>query len=655
MIAALATLMAGAYVVYHGTPDAPDKLGAGLSTERRAAIRWQPAAALLTEPPAIEEAAVLIADAALLEHFGELRDLPGHVVIVAADVASAIALGERADVVLARVDEPVARSRLFDAACRLADSRLEVARMKRQLDRTDDEFSELCRIVTALMHERDRTALLNVIVTFGKGLTESDGGGVLLVERDEPGPAQLRPVVFRLDSLPDVQIPTVSFPVGNKSMVGYAAYTREPVVVADAEALPPGSTFVANAEFRQQHGYPARSMLAVPMITQRDEVLGVVFFINRKTDPHVSIMPDENANRYIVPFTDRHVRLARSLASIAAVTIENARLYESIEHILESLVKASVTAIDARDPTTAGHSVRVAALTIGLAEAVQRAGRGRYHGVQFTQAQMRELRFAALLHDIGKVAVREDVLFKTKKLPPALWERVDSRFALIRRTLELEYYKRRADECRAGATEPQRVASLEAHLAEQLRELDRLREVVGAANEPSVTDQSQRVELTEIAKRTFEIAEGRTLPYLTPDELRYLQLARGTLDEGERAEIESHVDKTNTFLERIPWTDDLKNLTRYASGHHEKLDGTGYPKGLTQDEIPIETRMITLADMFDALTANDRPYKPAVSAERALEIIRADADAGLLDRDLVDILTESQVYKKVLEKDWRRL
>jgi hypothetical protein len=268
---------------------------------------------------------------------------------------------------------------------------------------------------------------------------------------------------------------------------------------------------------------------------------------------------------------------------------------------------------------------------------------------------MRELRFAALLHDIGKVAVREDVLTKAKKLPPVLWERVVGRFALIRRTMELEYYKQRAAECRTGAADPQHAARLESQFDEQLRELDRLQTIVRDANEPSVTGEAMKVDLDEIAKRKFQMVDGSRSPYLEPDELRYLQLARGTLDDRERAEVESHVKKTNIFLNGIPWTDDLKNLVTYASLHHEKLNGSGYPNRLRSEEIPIQTRLITLADMFDALTANDRPYKPAVTAEKALEIIRADADAGLLDRELVDVMAKSRVYEKVLTEDWRLL
>jgi hypothetical protein len=201
----------------------------------------------------------------------------------------------------------------------------------------------------------------------------------------------------------------------------------------------------------------------------------------------------------------------------------------------------------------------------------------------------------------------------------------------------------------------QTTARLEAELAEQLRELERMRVVVRAANEPTLLDELPRTALADIARRTFRRADGSRSPYLAPDELCFLQLPRGTLDDRERAEMESHVDHTHRFLAQIPWTDDLKNLVAYAYGHHEKLNGTGYPRRLKNQEIPIQTRLITLADIFDALTEGDRPYKTAVTAEKAIEIIRAEANAGLLDRDLVDIMAESQVYKRILEEDWHRL
>jgi HD-GYP domain-containing protein (c-di-GMP phosphodiesterase class II) len=647
--------MGDACVVYHGTGAAPSDFGVITDVEQRTVTLWRSVAQLLVRPAPDDHAAVLIADSALLAQVGELREVPAHVVILAADAGSAAVLGHRVDVSLVGVRDPVARARVLDAACRLAWSQFHAARLQHRIARTDDEFHELNRIGMALVSERDRSALLTLIVTNGKQLTESDGAGMVALKTDEDGTPRLFSVAYTIDTLPNLGLPQIGYPIDDTSIVGHAALIKKPVVVDDARALPYEASYVASEEFQQRYQYRVRSMLAVPMLSPRDELLGVLLFINRKSDPKATIKTLEDADRYVLPYTDQEVRLACSLASQAAVSMENARLYHQVEHMLEGVVKASVSAIDARDPTTAGHSLRVAALATGLAEAVDRTGRGPYRDLRFTRAQLRELRFAALLHDLGKVTVREDVLVKAKKLSPVLWERVTSRFDVIRRTIQLDYCARRVELCRPGGGDEADSARLEAELSERLRELDRMREIVRAANEPMVVDEPASAALADIAKRTFRSADGSATPFLSADELHFLQLPRGTLDRRERAEVERHVEGTYQFLAQIPWTDDLKNLATYAYGHHEKLNGTGYPRRLRGDDIPIQTRMITLADIFDALTEADRPYKPAVAPERALDIIREEAEAGLLDRDLVEIMMESQAYRRIIEQDWRQL
>jgi HD-GYP domain-containing protein (c-di-GMP phosphodiesterase class II) len=390
-------------------------------------------------------------------------------------------------------------------------------------------------------------------------------------------------------------------------------------------------------------------MLIVPMLDHLDRVVGVLQLLNRKSERSARITSKAAADRYVLPYSGREMRLARSLASQAAISIENAKLYAQIEHIFERFIEASVTAIEQRDPTTAGHSLRVATLTEELAKAAELDGRGSLLGFHLTGTELRELRYAALLHDFGKISVPEDVLIKAKKLPPVLWERVNGRFDLIRCTTEVEYLKKRAA---IEVQDRDATARLDDEYANEIAELERLRKIVREANEPHVVAQAAIEELSDIARRTFEARDGKTVPFLTTEELHYLQLARGTLDPRERAEVEAHVVETFRFLDQIPWTDELKNLAAYAYGHHEKLNGTGYPRQLRADEIPIQTRMITLADMFDALTAADRPYKPVVAPDRALEIIREEADAGLLDSDLVRVMVERQVYRKVLHDKW---
>ena len=315
MIAALGTVMSGVCLIYYGTQSARDELEAGLTAEQRATMRWRPARELLTRSAPANAPAVLVADGVLLERHGELLDLPGRVAIVAADATAGRVLGRRADVTLANVRDDVVRASLLEAACRLAASRSEADALHRALARDDDELGELSRVAGALMLERDRTALSTLIVRFGKRARPRATVAACCYSRatTRMRAGDSAPSSSSSTRLPALSIPTVSFPVGVKSMVGYAAYSREPVVVADAESLPPGSPFEANAEFERRYGYPARSMMALPMLTQRDEVLGVVFFINRKSDPHISIMAHEDADRYIVPFSDRQVR-ARAFA-----------------------------------------------------------------------------------------------------------------------------------------------------------------------------------------------------------------------------------------------------------------------------------------------------------------------------------------------------
>jgi hypothetical protein len=250
------------------------------------------------------------------------------------------------------------------------------------------------------------------------------------------------------------------------------------------------------------------------------------------------------------------------------------------------------------------------------------------------------LYFAALLHDFGKVGVHEHILIKAKKLPPVLEERVAARFDLIRCTIELEHM-------RNGGDPEERIARLE--------ELERMRRIVMRANEPAILEETPDAELVDIASRTFVRPDGAGSPYLTKEELHFLQLRHGTLDAVERATVESHVDATHRFLSQIPWTDDLKRASEFAYGHHEKLDGSGYPQHLTGDQIPLQTRLITVADMFDALTESDRPYKPAVSPDVAIRILETEAYSGHIDRDLVRLLAETRAYEKVVTEDWRRL
>jgi response regulator RpfG family c-di-GMP phosphodiesterase len=322
-------------------------------------------------------------------------------------------------------------------------------------------------------------------------------------------------------------------------------------------------------------------------------------------------------------------------------------LYEDIRQLFEGFVTASVTAIEQRDPTTSGHSQRVADLTVELAKVTERAGRGAYRGWRTSADELKQIEYAALLHDFGKVGVRENVLVKARKLYDTDRDLILARFDLILRDLEAEAERRKVrllletprDEARAG------LAVIDEELAARRAEIDGYVELVLRANEPTVLEQGGHDLLAEIAARSYRDRRGEAQPYLTPREVETLQILRGSLTTKERTEIESHVVHTFNFLRRIPWGRAFKHIPEWAGAHHEKLDGSGYPRRLKGEEIPVPARMMTISDIYDALTASDRPYKRAVPVEKALDIIASEVKGGKCDPELFRIFIEAQVWR----------
>ncbi|HEX2077697.1 MAG TPA: HD domain-containing phosphohydrolase [Longimicrobium sp.] len=611
--------------------------------------------ASLADIAAPDAPAVLVLDRTLAEGAEDLeaalRALPDAAIIVAADgETDALARGSER-VLLALPAEEAGATRALRGALRLSAARLAQARLERELAGARAELRELAGVGMALMTERDPDRLLRTILSKARQLTASDAGSLYLVEEDENGERRLCFALAQNDSI-DAPFQAFTLPLDTTSMAGYAAITGETLRVSDAYDLPADAPYRLNRSFDERFGYRTCSVLVVPMVDHPGNVVGVLQLINHKRDPAARIDGPEAAERWVVPYRPRELELVQALAGQAAVSIENSRLYRQVENLFESFVKAAVVAVDQRDPATSGHSVRVATLTCDLAAALERGGRGRYAGVRFSREQMRELRYASLLHDFGKVGVREEVLVKPKKLPPLLMERVQARFAFVRRTLEMEHYRARAEAAERGEA----LAGIARRDAEaRLAELERVRALVMAANEPTILPERAAAELDELARLTFAGPDGTPLPYLTEEELAYLHIPKGSLTDEERREIESHVEQTYRFLVQIPWTGDLRNVAAIAYGHHEKLNGGGYPRGVTEAEIPPQTRMMTVADIFDALTASDRPYKRAVSPDRAIDILHMEAREGLLDADLVETMVESGVYRRILDVDWRAL
>jgi len=540
------------------------------------------------------------------------------------------------------------------------------------------EIQELNQIGAALSAEHDTGKLLEMILTKCRGLTRADAGSLYLVEQETateppppPNPASIpahgakasevpapdvqlasgkKVLRFKLAQNDSVSIPfrEVTIPISEKSIAGYVALRGEIVNLADAYSLPPGVPYSINRKFDEDSGYRTCSILAVPMRDQKDEIVGVVQLINAK---HAVDMRIESTNAIastVVPFTTHQQDIVASLASQAAVAYENSQLYASIQRLFEGFVKASVTAIEARDPTTSGHSFRVANLTVALAEVVDRSEDPLFADINFTRSEMKEIRYASLLHDFGKVGVREEVLVKAKKLYPGQLDLIQQRFEYVKRTIENESLNARVQYLLEKSREEYlaKQPDLDGDLAKRLAELDHYYQTIASANEPTVLPEGSFDSLNEIMRTAFHAYNGDEHPLLREDEVRLLSIRKGSLDDAERQQIESHVVHTYNFLSKIPWTKEIRLIPTIARGHHEKLNGYGYPYKLAAVEIPIQTRMMTISDIFDALSASDRPYKKAVSQERALQILGFAVKDGEIDGSLFKLFVDAKVFDR---------
>jgi len=519
--------------------------------------------------------------------------------------------------------------------------------------RTHRELEELIRIGIALSETRDVDQLLDLILKKAREITLADAGSLYLVEKggvQSDGslrPPQLR---FKLIQNDSVQFPFSehTLPLTRESMAGYCALHSEVIELGDAYRIPKAKPYSFNASFDQQTGYRTRSLITLPMKNGEGEVLGVLQLINCKRKGQARLDGPGAVRRWVHPFPERAVRLGLSLASQAAVAYENSKLYRAIENLFDGFVNASVKAIEQRDPTTSGHSQRVCAMTVALAEAVDREPRGPYADLRFSREQMKELRYASLLHDFGKVGVREEVLVKAKKLYPMQFMRVLDRFDFIRRDVEARILQQKVEVLlslsRKQAQERLRVLDEESRRL--LGEIDRFAEFVARANEPTLLPSWDFELLNEIAQKGYRDPRGTERSYLSSEEVRLLSIPRGSLDEEERRQIESHVVHSFNFLAQIPWTSGLRGIPEIARAHHEKLNGKGYPFGLVSEQIPVQAKMMTICDIFDALSASDRPYKRAVPTDRALDILKLCERDGEIDPEMFRVFLEAQIYRQ---------
>jgi HD-GYP domain-containing protein (c-di-GMP phosphodiesterase class II) len=478
-----------------------------------------------------------------------------------------------------------------------------------------EKLTGLLEVGKAMASERNLDRLLQLILGEVTKVMGADRSSLFLVDRER------NELWSKIAQGLEVREIRVKIGLG---IAGYVAQTGKIVNIQDAYADP---RFNQATDLRT--GYRTRTILCVPMQNHLNEVIGVLQVLNKRDGS----------------FTREDEELLLALSSQAAVAIENAILYEDIQKLFEGFIKASVYAIESRDPSTSGHSERVAILTIGLAEKVDRADGGPFASITFSPEDIRELRYASLLHDFGKVGVREPVLVKANKLYEHHLDLIVARLNFIKKALENSYLQKKLSlALTLGPSCQEGLASLDEELQRRLAEVDDQMNFILEANKPTVLPQGGFERILDIAAKTFVDGDGGKIPYLSTKEAENLTIGKGSLNVEERLEIESHVTHSFRFLRQIPWTKDLRRVPTIAYAHHEKLNGTGYPNQLRSEDIPFQAKIMTVCDIYDALTASDRPYKRALPPERAIDILGLEVKDGNLDPELVRIFTDAKVW-----------
>jgi len=518
----------------------------------------------------------------------------------------------------------------------------------------EQQILNLANIGLALSKEKDMNRLLEMILLEAKRIANSDGGTLYMMTDD----GRLRFEIMMTDSL-DFHMGGTSgkdipfYPVKlytdegepNKSMIAaYVGLTGETVNITDAYKAK-GFDFSGTKMFDEKTNYRSKSFLTVPLKNHEDEIIGVLQLLNAQ----------HHKSKNIISFTSEIQKMVEALASQAAVAITNKNLIKDLENLFESFIKLIASAIDAKSPYTGGHCARVPEITMMLAEAVQQTKDGPFADVAFSEKEMYELKIAAWLHDCGKVATPEFVVDKSTKLE-TIYDRVhelEARFGILRRDEEIKRLKKELkferDDSLPLEEKAERVKDLQRGYRKTLRHLKSDLEFVKESNvggEFMSGDKKDRVH--QIANYRWK-PNGKVENFLSENEVYNLTIPRGTLTPEERKVINDHIVVTIKMLEELPYPKHLRNVPEFAGGHHEKLDGTGYPIGLTKDEMTVQARIMAIADIFEALTAKDRPYKKGKTLSQAMRILGFMKNDAHIDVDLFDIFVKEKIYLQYAE------
>ncbi|MCY6484171.1 HD domain-containing protein [Clostridium aestuarii] len=491
---------------------------------------------------------------------------------------------------------------------------------------------QLNKIGMALSQEKDTYKLLESILEFAMEFTKSDAGSLYTVEEKEEKKI-LKFAITRNNSR-EIKFKEFALNVDKNSIAGYAAYTGDYLNLKNVKEIPRELSLKYNDSFDKIINYKTINMLVVPMKDFEGNVIGILQIINKKKDYNKKLNSEDDFQNYIIPYENEEAEMVISIASQVAVLFQRVKLYEKIEMLFKSFMETMVATIDARNPETAGHSKRVAILALRFAKSINNVDYGSYKDYVFSNEELMEFYYAALLHDIGKIGISENVLLKKNRLTNDRIGSIIYRFKFIKKNLEIKEFKNLINEEEKGI----------------YNKLDEYLDFIVQTNTKGYITEEEEEKLEEIKKVKYEDYDGELKLLIDDFEFKNLKIKRGNLTQEERKHIEKHVIYTDQILKKINWVENLKNVRSIAISHHEKCNGTGYPFKLKKEQVSFKGRMLTILDIFEALTARDRAYRKALDVNKALNILKSEVERGYLDSELYEIFIKEKVYKVLEEK-----
>jgi len=499
-----------------------------------------------------------------------------------------------------------------------------------------ENLQKLINIGRSLSTEKNISILLEKILIEARKLSFSDGGTLYLMTEDkrlnfeilhneskniflggshDPVPETFYPVKLYVDGVPNTHSVSAVCALERKTIHIKDAYTDE------------NYDFSGPKGFDKKHDYRSKSFLNVPLTNHKDDIIGVLQLLNSTVDGE------------IVPYSDEVINLVEALASQASIALTNKLLIDEQKQLFKSFIQLVSEALEHKDEVTGGHCTRVPVLTMMLADAINNDNTGAYKKFSFNEDEMEELYVAGWLHDFGKVATPEHIMNKSTKLE-CLFDKIDLlilKFEILKRDKKVDFYKKSLDEnCN--------IKDLKLQLKSDLDKIDKDIKFLKDCNVGGeFMSDGMKIRIDEISNQMICV-EDKEINVISDDEKKNLKISRGTLSDSDFDIMKEHVSLSYELLSKLPYPKHLKNVPFYAGCHHEKINGTGYPNGYSGNRLPLQARIIAIADVFEGLTAPDRPYKKGYKLSKAMSILKSMVKDNEIDKDLFDLFIDKEIY-----------